>query len=498
MCTVLALRQLQLAVGRDTRLGLSVPQLPDHALMPCHARAARACSVRTHAASPSHHQRAVQTGAVALAPTAVVASSAAQLPAVSQELPGSVLVAAPTAPASSSHNGNGASSRASDAATDDSSSECCCSCGELGWEDGFDARFTLGPEIGRGSFGVVHIAVDNETGKQFAVKILHKCPGGSSGPSSCSGGSGATSGTSSSASGGGRPPSVASSSSLPETCSTDAPPRGQHLESIERELAAWTAAQGSRYVVRHEGHYEDASSAYLVQELVGGGTLKALLDRSGGKLAEGQAAAVMRGVLDVLFEVHRQDLCYGDVKPANFLVTPAPEAEGGLSVRAVDFGCSRRLPLTKPCGSPLYMAPEMAHRRFGTAVDVWAAGVMLHQLLTGKLPFWQNMSLKQVASLPPYAIVAAVRTHDVSYPRATWAAVSAEAQQLVAAMLQRDPAQRITAAEALAHPWFRRMLGHEPRPSGGERGRQQEGGGGDEPEEKNVAEFTARIAAMHL
>jgi serine/threonine protein kinase len=97
----------------------------------------------------------------------------------------------------------------------------------------------------------------------------------------------------------------------------------------------------------------------------------------------------MRGVLDVLAECHRRNICYGDVKPANFLLSTAegdptsPRAAGvpTLTVRAVDFGCSRAVakgaPLTQQCGTPLYMAPEMAMQRFGLGVDVWAAGVMV-------------------------------------------------------------------------------------------------------------------------
>jgi serine/threonine protein kinase len=75
------------------------------------------------------------------------------------------------------------------------------------------------------------------------------------------------------------------------------------------------SSQGSRYVARLEGLYEDAEHAYLVQELCGQGlTLKALLGARGGCLPEAEAAAVMRGVLDVLCECHRRDLVYGDVK----------------------------------------------------------------------------------------------------------------------------------------------------------------------------------------
>lgn len=178
-------------------------------------------------------------------------------------------------------------------------------------------------------------------------------------------------------------------------------------------------------------------------------------------------------------------------QPANFLVTS--EGPGSpASVRAVDFGCSRPVPLTQPCGSPLYMAPEMANRCFGTAIDMWAAGVMLFQLLTGRLPFWgKNMTLEKIRQLPPYAIVAAVRTHDVSYERSEWRRLSPEAQQLVQAMLERNPAARITAAEALAHPWFQRVLGFTPRPSGKARLGQ---GQWERPE----VEFSSRVAAMHL
>jgi serine/threonine protein kinase len=95
-----------------------------------------------------------------------------------------------------------------------------------------------------------------------------------------------------------------------------------------------------------------------------------------------------------------------------------------------------------------------------------------------------------VAALPPYALLGAVRTHDVSYPRATWSGVTAEGQALVAAMLQRDPAQRITAAAALAHPWFQRVLGYTPAATGLEKERAEA--------VSNNVEFSARVAAMHL
>jgi serine/threonine protein kinase len=137
----------------------------------------------------------------------------------------------------------------------------------------------------------------------------------------------------------------------------------------------------------------------------------------------------------------------------------------------------------------------------------------MYQMLTGRLPFWRNKTLEEVSKLPPYEIVAAVRTYEVclllwhcsyvgwpvaavshaaclllwcrhasiidlvvfpllpvllqiQYPRDVWAAISPEAQHLVSCMLDRNPASRLSAEQALAHPWFTAMLGYTPTPSG--------------------------------
>jgi serine/threonine protein kinase len=59
------------------------------------------------------------------------------------------------------------------------------------------------------------------------------------------------------------------------------------------------------------------------------------------------------------------------------------------------------------------MAPEMALERYGLGVDVWAAGVMLYQMLTGRLPFWKDKLPSDVCKLPFYEVLAAVRTYEV-------------------------------------------------------------------------------------
>ncbi|KAF6252390.1 kinase-like domain-containing protein [Scenedesmus sp. NREL 46B-D3] len=304
---------------------------------------------------------------------------------------------------------------------------CCSAAPQLGWNAGFTNKFAVGQVLGRGSFGTVHEAVHKMTGNCYAVKVLKKA--GSHG--------------------------------------------GMQLDAISREVSTWVQAQGSKFVAKLEGLYEDEEHAYIVQELCAGGDLKTLLDAN-GCVSEVEAATIMRGVLDMLVELHSKSICYADLKPANIMFSGGSECPASpfahLQVRAVDFGSSRVAAkgraLTHCCGSPLYMAPEMLLQRFGVGVDVWAAGVMMYQMLTGRLPFWRSKSLGDVSRLQPYEILAAIRTHEVQFPRELWAPISAEAQALVAGMLDRDPATRTTAQQALAHPWLSGALGYTPTPSG--------------------------------
>jgi serine/threonine protein kinase len=73
--------------------------------------------------------------------------------------------------------------------------------------------------------------------------------------------------------------------------------------------------------------------------------------------------------------------------------------------------------------------------------------------------------LEQFAKLPAYEVLAGARTYEVQFPRSLWADISPQAQELVSRMLDRNPATRITAAEALQHPWMCATLGFTPTPS---------------------------------
>jgi len=320
------------------------------------------------------------------------------------------------------------------------------------------------------SYGVVYLGIDKATGVEVAVKAMLKQ----------------------------RPRST----------------RERTLKKLVREAALTARVQACEGVVKLLGAYEDADRAYLVMERLRGGDLEAALER-GGPLPERAAASVARDVLRVIAACHASGCMHGDVKPANFvlrepLVTTAAlrrRASAGPAAAAaalapahpfsslalpgaplppprwlvaIDFGCSQpvgRASLTRRTGTPVYMAPEVFRRDYGPEADLWSAGVMLYQLLTGRFPWWPRVADCRACTVDE--VMRAVLGGEVPYDYGPWVGalppagvagsilaappppLSPECHALVRGLLTRDPARRLTAEAALASPWFAAQLGAE-------------------------------------
>jgi len=137
--------------------------------------------------------------------------------------------------------------------------------------------------------------------------------------------------------------------------------------------------------------------------------------------------------------------------------------KGDIVLKAVDFGCSQKLNgkdrLNKRTGTPLYMAPEIFFGWYGTEVDIWAAGMVLYQLISGKLPFFGEKA-EEFTKAPKMLIVQALMDNELEMTGGVWDSVSEEAKDLISKLLDVDYNTRISARAALQHDWIQRYCEH--------------------------------------
>ncbi|BDA51500.1 probable calcium/calmodulin-dependent protein kinase type I [Coccomyxa sp. Obi] len=106
-------------------------------------------------------------------------------------------------------------------------------------------------------------------------------------------------------------------------------------------------------------------------------------------------------------------------------------------------------------GTPAFMAPEVFKRQRGMESDQWSLGMVMYQMLSGRLPFWGPDPHPS-----PFRVMAAILKDEVRFDGPEWRNVSETGRDFVRRLLERDPAIRMSAEQALAHPWIKRHCDH--------------------------------------
>lgn len=136
-----------------------------------------------------------------------------------------------------------------------------------------------------------------------------------------------------------------------------------------------------------------------------------------------------------------------DLKPENLLLASKCK---GAAVKLADFGLAIEVQGDQQAwfgfaGTPGYLSPEVLRKEaYGKPVDIWACGVILYILLVGYPPFWDEDQHK---------LYQQIKAGAYDFPSPEWDTVTPEAKNLINQMLTINPAKRITAHEALKHPW---------------------------------------------
>ncbi|CAN6819998.1 unnamed protein product [Brassica oleracea] len=218
------------------------------------------------------------------------------------------------------------------------------------------------------------------------------------------------------------------------------------IEDVRREVKILRALSGHNNLVQFYDAFEDNDNVYIAMELCGGGELLDRILARGGKYSEDDAKEVLVQILNVVAFCHLQGVVHRDLKPENFLYTSKEE---NSQLKVIDFGLSDFVRpherLNDIVGSAYYVAPEVLHRSYTTEADVWSIGVIAYILLCGSRPFWARTES---------GIFRAVLKADPSFDEPPWPSLSLEAKDFVKRLLYKDPRKRMTASQALMHPWI--------------------------------------------
>uniref|UniRef100_A0AAR2L1V6 Serine/threonine-protein kinase PLK n=1 Tax=Pygocentrus nattereri TaxID=42514 RepID=A0AAR2L1V6_PYGNA len=210
-------------------------------------------------------------------------------------------------------------------------------------------------------------------------------------------------------------------------------------EKITNEIELHKTLQ-HKHVVKFSHHFEDQDNIYIFLELCSRKSL-AHIWKARHTLTDPEVRYYLRQIISGLKYLHNKGILHRDLKLGNFFVNE------NMDLRLGDFGLAAKLETVEQrkktiCGTPNYLAPEVLNRQgHGTESDVWSLGCVMYTLLCGNPPF-ETLDLKET-----YKCIKEVR---YSLPPS----LSPAAQKLIAAILQKNPSERLTLDQILAHEYF--------------------------------------------
>ncbi|KAF4085084.1 hypothetical protein AMELA_G00113280 [Ameiurus melas] len=272
----------------------------------------------------------------------------------------------------------------------------------------FHQKYESKEVIGRGVSSVVRRCVNKHTGQEFAAKIIEI---------------------------------------------TAEKMTAQQLEEVKsstlKEIHVLNVLKGHPSIITLIDSYESATFIFLVFDLMRRGELFDYLTEK-VTLSEKETRNMMRALLEAVQYLHSLNIVHRDLKPENILL----DDQGHIKLS--DFGFSVQLQpgekLRELCGTPGYLAPEIlkcsmdeTHDGYGKEVDLWACGVILFTLLAGSPPFWHRKQMLMLRMIME-------GRYQFSSPE--WDDRSDTVKDLISRLLVLDPAVRLTAEQALTHPFF--------------------------------------------
>jgi len=210
-------------------------------------------------------------------------------------------------------------------------------------------------------------------------------------------------------------------------------------------IAAAMEAHGRldhKHVVKLVGVYTGPFAIHMVMERLEGGDLCSALAQR-GRFSEEDAKVVVRQVLLAVDHMHQHNVVHRDIKLESIMFA---EADGSTAT-LIDFALATqwdgRTEMKLECGSTAFSSPEMLRGAYTEKTDMWSVGVVAYMLLTGE-PLFRGSEWEIRTQAKAGRALLCKQLYACSIP----------AQEFVASLLMHNPEQRLSAEEALHHPWF--------------------------------------------
>lgn len=264
--------------------------------------------------------------------------------------------------------------------------------------------------LGEGHFGMVLLAKDRRTREKFAVKVIKK----------------------------------------------------HHTEVrsmtlIQRELSILRMVNHPN-IVRLYDLFDTEDKLYFVLEYMEGGALYQVLARDETHFSEERASQIIKDILQGLVYLHSKGIVHRDVKPENILTT---STKWPFQSKLADFGLSNFMgnseALVSKVGTPYFCAREVVtNESYDTKADMWSLGVVAFEMLSGRKPF-EGAHTKSVL----YAIL----DGRWGFNGQEWVGISEDAKNFISQLICIDVSRRMSAEEALQHPWISHGARSAPIPN---------------------------------
>eukprot|EP01028_Stygiella_incarcerata_P006944 TRINITY_DN2833_c0_g1_i1.p1 TRINITY_DN2833_c0_g1~~TRINITY_DN2833_c0_g1_i1.p1 ORF type:complete len:1467 (-),score=347.38 TRINITY_DN2833_c0_g1_i1:173-4573(-) len=266
-------------------------------------------------------------------------------------------------------------------------------------------KWRLGEFLGRGAYGSVYLGMNSETGELIAVKRV---------------------------------------------AVSEKDEKSEQLKALEREIGLMKKLQHPN-IVRYLGTETRDGFLNIFMEYVPGGSISYLLEKFGG-FEESVVRVYLRQILSGLQYLHDHDIVHRDIKGANILV----DDKG--NIKLADFGASKNLNeilqpnlgLSSICGTPYWMSPEMI-RQLGhdKKADIWSVGATAYEMFAGFPPY------SDLNASNPIAIMFVIAKSNGPPPMPPKVDLGQDAADFLSQCFRKDPKERPTVEELLAHPFVR-------------------------------------------